>query len=217
MRDRGVRRDRCVRAVAHSAAPPTLAALIVAFTIAALSLTAIPSDWLASAALAADEPAAEPGPDAAQRLLIDAFVAANRARDETALRALFHDRAFDCDTPEASAGNQGTLESSFILTVPADFTVYVYPHEPGTTPGWMRVLWTETVATTHQFQLHFVRQGQSSESILSHGMVETPRGWRLTFQCLSARGVEWYRIAKTDPRAARAMARKWAEEDAAKQ
>ena len=104
-----------------------------------------------------------------------------------------------------------------MLTVPADFKVYVYPHEPATGPAWMRVLRIEAVATTHQFQLHFVRQGQSSESILTHGMVETPQGWRLTFQCLSARGVEWYRIAKTDPRAARAMAKKWAAEDAGEQ
>ncbi len=161
--------------------------------------------------------AAEPGPDAAQRLLIDAFVAANRAKDETALRALYHARAFDCDTPEASEGNQGTLESSFILTVPADFRVYVYPYKPGSSPAWMRVLRTESVATTHQFQLHFVRQGQSSESILTHGMVETPQGWRMTFQCLSDRGLEWYRVAKTDPRAARAMAKKWAAEDAGEQ
>jgi len=159
---------------------------------------------------------AEPGPDAAQQVLIHAFVATNRAKDETALRTLYHPRAFDCDTPEAHEGNQGTLASQFILVVPESFDTYVYPHKPKSGPAWMRILRTQTVIPTHQFQLQFVLEGQSSQSIPTQGMVETLDGWRLTFPCLSDRGVEWFRVAKTDPKAARAMAKKWAAEGGTK-
>jgi len=163
-------------------------------------------------AFARPAPAEEEGrPTAEQRALAERYVAALRAQDMAALQALFDPNTSSCIDDGNRAVAEASLRAHFAQAVPDDYTVSVYPVDDGKTPKWLRGLTRTVVPPTHQLQVSFTRDGQTS--ILPQPMAHGSQGWRFVMLCPTERGVLYYETVRKDPKAARELRRQWMRED----
>jgi hypothetical protein len=131
--------------------------------------------------------------EAAQRKLVERWVAAVNSHDEARVKLFIHPKVLACINSSNKEYFDFLVTQSFALTPPANYQLTLGPvTNGGAVPGIPPEMFTYPVTPTHQFQIDWTGSDNQANGVI-RAIAPFGNQWFVVYPCPNAEGVKFFR------------------------